>query len=254
MINRGAARQTIFHDDRDRVEFERLLGVAHERFGIIVHAYCLMGNHYHLLVECPNGGLSAAMHVIGSTYVRHVNERQGRDGPLFRDRFTALGVRDDAYLMRLVRYIHRNPLAFCEPDELWRYRWSSLRVYLGARRTPSWMRRDLVLDLLGGVSGFEAFVLGDDAAGPAIPVGEWNVAISLMIDEQLGDRARKSSPRTIALLVADRLGDQRGAELLEGLGIASDSARRMALSRARRQAREVDGVTSAVDGVLRLVA
>ncbi|MEJ7800860.1 MAG: transposase, partial [Ilumatobacter sp.] len=58
VANRGVDRTTIFHDDRDRLEFERLLGVAHDRFGVVVDAYCWMTNHYHLVMECPDGGLS----------------------------------------------------------------------------------------------------------------------------------------------------------------------------------------------------
>jgi REP-associated tyrosine transposase len=65
IVNRGAARADIFLCDRDRVEFGRLLGVVHERHAVVVHAYCLMGNHYHLLIEVPSGEMSEAMHHLG---------------------------------------------------------------------------------------------------------------------------------------------------------------------------------------------
>src|SRR5690606_33891064 len=128
----------------DRVEFLRLLGVVHERFGVNIHAYTLMTNHYHLVIECPNGGLTVAMHLLGSVFVRHVNERAGRDGPLFKDRYYAKRVETDDYVIRLVNYVHQNPLAMMSEEQLLGYRWSSLRVYSGDRRRPDWLRTDMV--------------------------------------------------------------------------------------------------------------
>ena len=253
VVNRGVARQPIFSDDRDRVEFLRLLGVANERFGVRVHAYCLMTNHYHLFLHCPEGGISEAMHLVGSVYVRHTNERQGRDGPLFTDRFYAKPVTEDAYLLRLVRYIHRNPLAFLPPGRLREFRWSSLRTYLGDRRAPEWLDVETVLGMFGGRETFAACMF--DAHEVPSPTGAaaWCGAIELMIDEHLGDRARQGATRTVVALLIDRLdGDQR-EHLDAAMSFPSDAARRAALSRARRQAREHPELELVVQGVLDLL-
>lgn len=253
VVNRGVAQQTIFFDDRDRLEFLRLLGVAHERFGTRIHAYCLMTNHYHLLIECPEGRISEAMHVVGSVYVRHANERVGRDGPLFTDRFYAKPVTNDAYLLRLVAYIHRNPLAFVPPDRLRGYRWSSLRSYLGDRRVPAWLETETVLSMSGGVDAFAEHTLGDTR--PDGPFGDeaWCGAIELMIDEHLGDRAKQGAVRTVLALLIDRLDGAQREQLDAAMGFPSDAARRTALSRARRQAREHPELDLVVDGVVDLL-
>ena len=83
----------MFFADEDRIEFGRVLGEIHERFGVETLAYCLVPNHYHLLLRCPDGGLSAAMQHLGSTFTRRMNDRAGRDGPLFRGRFHAISRR-----------------------------------------------------------------------------------------------------------------------------------------------------------------
>ena len=253
VVNRGGSRRPIFLDDRDRVEFLRLLDVVHERFGVRVHAYCLMTNHYHLFVECPDGGISDAMHLIGSVYVRHANERAGRDGPLFTDRFYAKPVTEDAYVLRLVRYIHQNPLAFLPPDRLRDYRWSSLRAYLGDRRVPRWLDVDTVLTMFGGPTSFADCMLGTRAIAPPSSPDAWCGAIGLMIDEQLRDRARQGAVRTVLALLIDRLdGDQR-EQLDAAMRFPSDAARRTALSRARRQAREHPELERVVEGVVDLL-
>lgn len=253
VVNRGVARQPIFFDDRDRVEFLRLLGVASERFGVRVHAYCLMTNHYHLFVECPDGNISEAMHLVGSVFVRHTNERQGRDGPLFTDRFYAKPVADEAYVLRLVRYIHRNPAAFLPPDRLRGYRWSSLRIFLGDRRAPDWFAKDTVLGMFGGVERFAACMFGEAALpSPADPEA-WRAAIDLMLDEHLGERARQGAARTVMTLLVDRLDGEERALLDAAMRFPSDAARRSASSRARRRARVHPELELVAKGVLDLL-
>jgi len=255
VLNRGVARQTIFFDDRDRVEFERLLGIAHERFGLVVHSYCLMTNHYHLLVELPDGGLSESMHLLGSTFVRHVNERQGRDGPLFRSRFAAKPVADDDYAIRLVRYIHRNPLAFLDAAGLRRYRWSSLRTFLGDRTRPTWMSLDRVLDLVGGIEGFDRLVLGtDDNAAPPLDVRLWPDVIDLVVDSAIDESSRQSAARTLTILLLDHIDQGRRSELASLLDFPTPQAERSARSRARRRVRDHTEFQRAVSEVLQLVA
>ena len=139
-MNRGAARQATFFGDEDRVEFGRLLGVGHERFDVSVHAYCLLDNHYHLVVNCPSGRLSEFMQYLGSVLTRHVNDRVDRDGPLYRGRFRSIPVTTDRQLLASVRYVHRNAVDVHGVDRVDAYRWSSHRTYLGCRPTPRMAR------------------------------------------------------------------------------------------------------------------
>jgi REP element-mobilizing transposase RayT len=252
VINRGAAHQTIFFEERDRADFERLLGIAHERFGLRVHSYCLMTNHYHLLVDVPCGGLSPAMQLIGSNFVRHVNERQGRDGPLFHDRFYSKLVTDDAYLTTVVRYIHRNPLAFIDERDLRRYRHSSLRSFLGDRRPPPWMETRRVLDLIGGVDAFERLVMGHEVDTPTLSVALLPDLIDLVLDEMLDERAGPHVPRTVLVLLSDRLDGCDRNELLDTLAFPTPQAQRAALSRARRRGRDDPDLVAIVERVLLL--
>ncbi|NND75914.1 MAG: hypothetical protein HKN44_12990 [Ilumatobacter sp.] len=162
VMNRGVDRQRVFFDDSDRVDFLRLLGVAHERHGIETHGYCLMGNHFHLLLRCPSGQLSEGMKGLTSTYTRHVNDRVGRDGPLFRGRFRSRLILEPADIVGVVRYIHRNPLDIVGVDRCDRYRWSSHRDYLGHRDAKSWLRTAEILGFFNDDRGiFAAFVTGD---------------------------------------------------------------------------------------------
>jgi putative transposase len=252
VVNRGVSRQTIFFDDRDRLEFERLLGLAHERFGIVVHSYCWMTNHYHLLIECPNGGLSDSMHLVGSSYVRHVNDRIGRDGPLFRSRYFAKPVTSDDYLLRLVRYIHRNPVAIVGQDHLVDYRWSSLRAHLGFRRTPAWLNSDVVTELCGGSDALRRLVEEpDDRFGPLRP-DELLAAIDLLIDENELASSRSQADRTVATLLLDRLDLVACSELSRRLAFPTKQAEYAARSRARRRAQDHPELADVVDAVINL--
>ncbi len=255
VVNRGAARQDIFRSDRDRVEFERLLGIAHERLGVRVHAYALMTNHFHLLLECPDGGLSKAMHLVGSVYVRHHNQRLGRDGPLFRDRFFARSVVSDEYFQRLVRYIHRNPVPITGEAGLTGYRWSSLRAYLGARTEPPWLRTDLVLEMFGGRENVLRSATGSVAAltPPVRAPDDIRAAVDLLLDEfAMGDAAMVD--RTVCTLLLDRLNGEVAETLVGDRGERGAAAARNARSRARRRAAHLPELMSVVDEVAALVA
>lgn len=143
VMNRGRRRETIFPAVEDRLDFLHLLGVAAERYDLQVNAYCLMGNHYHLLVHTPDGGLSRAMKHIDGVFAQRFNRRHEADGPLFRDRFRSKLVDSDNYLSSVCRYIHRNPLALTEPADLPTYEWSSYFDFLKPPRArPQWLFSD----------------------------------------------------------------------------------------------------------------
>jgi REP element-mobilizing transposase RayT len=149
-MNRGVDHGRVFFDDSDRIEMGSRFADIHDRFGVVVLAYCLMDNHYHCVLQCPNGGLSEAMQRLGSLYTRHVNDRLGRDGPLFRGRFASRQIADGPYLLAACRYVHRNPLVIEGIDDPADYRWSSHRTYLGLRPTPPWLRQQPALRVAMG--------------------------------------------------------------------------------------------------------
>ena len=115
VMNRGLARQTVFHDSDCYGAFLDGLADANDRFNLKIHAYCLMGNHYHLLVHTPLGNLSRAMRHINGVYTQRYNRMLGRDGPLFRGRYKAILVDADRYLLSVSRYIHRNSIEMRKP-------------------------------------------------------------------------------------------------------------------------------------------
>lgn len=150
VMNRGAGRQEVFASDSQRERFLELLCDLAERFGIETHAYCLMGNHYHLLVQTPLGNLGRGMRHLNGVYTQFFNREQRRDGALFRGRYKAILVDADEYLLHLTSYIHRNPIEAGMVDQLEDYRWSSYPAYTGRTAAPVWLRRDMVYSMLGG--------------------------------------------------------------------------------------------------------
>ena len=132
IMNRGVARTSIFADDADRRSLLLEAAQAFSANAIELHAFCLMGNHYHLLVRSLDGRLPTAMQRWSSRYTYAFNRRHGRDGPLFRGRYASIGIASDAHLLQALRYIHLNPVETggCVKAEDWP--WSSARGYFAA--------------------------------------------------------------------------------------------------------------------------
>lgn len=153
VMARGASRQLIFEDDTDRQAFLSLLSTGCRESGIGLLAYVLMDNHVHLLVEGSLENLSVCMKKVTGTYASQFNRRHARCGHLFQDRYRSEPIDDEGYLLATVRYIHRNPEAagLAKMEE---WRWSSYREYVDH---ASLIDPTLVLDILGGVSGFVDF-------------------------------------------------------------------------------------------------
>lgn len=149
-MNRGARRQDIFLDKDDRQFFIGLLSGLEKRFDTRVVSYCLMSNHYHLAVRCPEPALSRTMQWLGSNYTRRFNAKRHFDGPMCKSRFRSVEITDDAQLLAVVRYIHRNPLALSSALDLTAYEWSSHGAYVGARDRPSWLETRVPLSFFDG--------------------------------------------------------------------------------------------------------
>ena len=158
VLNRGRRREPTFADDGDCTLFLEVLEATVERFGVQVHAYALMPNHYHLLLRSVRGNLSRAMGHLGGVYTQRANERHGWDGPMFRGRFRSQLIDDETHLRHLLAYLHLNPVAahlVSRPDEP---SWTSHRTYLGLEPVPPFLCTAPLLDDLGGPAGVETFV------------------------------------------------------------------------------------------------
>ena len=158
VMNRGRAKCTIFHGYRWYRAFLTCLEEAHNRFGAQIHAFCLMTNHYHLLVKTPEANLDRIMRHINGVYTQRHNALANTDGPLLRGRYKALVVEQATYWHGLSRYVHRNPIEMNTPlvDCLEAYPWSSYPYYLGLKPAPSWMYMQETL-ALSGVNTYEEY-------------------------------------------------------------------------------------------------
>lgn len=158
VMNRGAGRKAIFRNDADRRYFLKLLQEISDRFAVEIHAFCLMDNHYHLMVHTPEGNLGRAMRHLNGLYTQHHNRKARQDGPLFRGRYKAILVEADAYWTQLSRYVHRNPLEAKAVRTLTAYPWSSYPAYVGKAAHPSWLKTRYILDAIGGARAYRRFV------------------------------------------------------------------------------------------------
>ena len=149
VMNRGLDRQAVFRSDDDRQVFYDCLAAAMPRYGVQVHAWCLLDNHFHLLLFSEGGRLSDAMRFLGGRFTQRINYRDGRDGPIFRGRFTSVAVKSDAHLVQVSRYIHRNPVEAGLVAQPWLWPWSSAQAYLGLVRTPAWLHTEAILEMFG---------------------------------------------------------------------------------------------------------
>jgi REP element-mobilizing transposase RayT len=157
-MNRGVRRRKIFFEDNHCLKFLDVLGEAVERFGVEVHAYSLMPNHYHLLLRIPEGNLSLAMRHINGIYTQWLNTVKKWDGPVFRGRFTSQLVEEEDYLRLLLAYIHLNPLKAHLVRRLDSGAWTSHRAYLGKDSSPSYLTTETMIGLFGDTARLHAFV------------------------------------------------------------------------------------------------
>ena len=130
VMNRGRRAENIFSGKEDYYRFLELLKESSEMWNVRIAAYCLMPNHYHMLIQTADANLSRFMRHVNGVYTQRFNRFHGYDGQLFRGRYKCILVDEDAYLLQLVRYIHRNPLEAGIVDKLDRYEWSSHKGYI----------------------------------------------------------------------------------------------------------------------------
>lgn len=159
VMNRGQGKRDIFHGLSYTNAFFSCLADANEQFGLEVLAYCLMKNHYHLLVRTPRGNLSRCMRHVNGVYTQWHNKLRQTDGALFRGRYKAILVEEDSYLLPVSRYIHRNPIETKMPlvVNLEDYVLSSYQAYINKAIVPGWLNRDFILSVLASTQNFQTY-------------------------------------------------------------------------------------------------
>jgi len=233
VTSRGNAKADIYLDDADRRIFLRILGTTVTRQHWLLHAFCLMGNHYHLLVETPHPNLSRGMHRLNGAYSQCFNRRHQRVGHLLQGRFTAILVERETYLLELARYVPLNPVraGFVISPEDWP--WSSYRPTAGLEPSPSWLTTSAVLERFAGEADraslrFQEFLRdGIKAPGPWSALQGQVFLGSAGFAERMA-RALMPDPVSSEIPRADRLAARPALASLLAAVTAADRSRRNA--------------------------
>ncbi len=146
---RGDRRKTIFTDDVDREYWLQALQLVCKRFNFVVHSYCQMGNHYHLMVETIEGNLAQGMRQLNSLYSQEFNRRHKFVGHVFQGRYKGILVQKENYLLELSRYVVLNPVRACIVDSPGDWPWSSYNATMGNCAAPEWLDVDWLLGQFG---------------------------------------------------------------------------------------------------------
>jgi putative transposase len=149
VIGRGTGGAFLFHDAADRNHFLKLLGRSVGRFRWSCLTYCVLGTHYHLLVETPEPNLDRGMHALLAPYAQGFNRRHGRFGHLVAERYTALPVQGETQTLAVFRYIALNPVlaGLCETPDQWL--WSGYGATIGMRTPPAFLDAERVVSWFG---------------------------------------------------------------------------------------------------------
>jgi putative transposase len=149
VTTRGVRQTLIYRENADRDAFLAILGVVVSRRYWICHAYCLMGNHYHLLVETPDPDIAAGMQLLNGFYAQYFNDRHGERGHVFDRRYASELIETEQHLAASCCYIALNPVraGLCETPAQWE--WSSYLPMVGARPSPEFLTVDWALGLFG---------------------------------------------------------------------------------------------------------
>jgi len=182
ITSRGNRREDIYLDDEDRNAFLQILAQVCDRFNWVCHSYCLMSNHYHLMIETPEANLSQGMRQLNGVYTQSFNRNHGRDGHVFQGRYKAILVQKDSYLLELSRYIVLNPVRAGMVPAVEDWRWSSYHSTVGMAEAPGWLSIDWLLSCFAkskklAMDKYVQFV--SEGKGRASPWGELRKQIYL---------------------------------------------------------------------------
>ena len=256
VINRGNGGEKVFAGTGDKKKFLEYLEKTVKRFSLIIHTYCLMTNHYHLLIETPQANLSVAIQWLNVSYAAYYNRKHRRRGHLFQGRYKAILIDADEYLGQLSRYIHLNPVRAGMVTAAERYPWSSYPAFIRKVKVPAWLETGWLLEYFGKkkkaairnyrnfVDGINAKTLedpGKDVVGGVIlgdtDFVEWvrETFLSEMEDEkeipQLTELKPKPSLKRILQAVRDEIGCSEEDILVRGR--KKNKAREIAIYLAR---------------------
>ena len=189
VTSRGNDRERIFFTDTDREAFLELLGDVTERFSWIFHAYCLMTNHFHLVVETPNANLSRGMRHINGIFTQRINRLNGRSGHLLQGRFKSILVEKDSHLLELARYVVLNPvrakMVRSAKDWKWSYRATAGQTEVPGFLTTEWLLSQFDPDLSRAQKAYRRFVRQGYDVEIWSELRHGNVLGSEAFDEQL---------------------------------------------------------------------
>lgn len=150
---RGDRGDPIYEDEEDRVRFLEILGEVVNRFGWICYAYCLMIDHYHLIVETPRANLAKGMRHLNGVYTQYSNRRHGQGGHLFQGRYKAVLVDKKLYFLDLIRHVELNPVRIGLAQEPGEWPWTSFNTVMGRTKGPAWLNIDRVLEQFAAQRG-----------------------------------------------------------------------------------------------------
>ncbi|UTF59277.1 transposase [Gilvimarinus sp. DA14] len=145
VTSRGDGREDIYLNDEDRAVWLEVLGEVCNRYNWVCHAYCLMSNHYHILIETPESNLSVGMRQLNGVYTQRFNRLHSRVGHVFQGRYKAILVDKESYLLELARYIVLNPVRARMVRKAQQWRWSSYRATAGFEPVKPWLNVDWLL-------------------------------------------------------------------------------------------------------------
>jgi putative transposase len=188
---RGNAHAMIFLNDEDRALFMETVEKVIARFGWICHAYCLMSNHYHLLIETPSPNLSRGMQLLNGVYTQSFNRRHKRSGHVFQGRFKAILVEKESHLLELARYVALNPVRAGLARSAKDWAWSSYRATAGLGAVPGFLTTDWILSRFSedrslAVKRYRSFV----SEGSGVDVWAGLRAGSLLGTDAFAERVR----------------------------------------------------------------
>lgn len=234
VTSRGDRREDIFFGEADRLAWLDILGGVCKRFNWACHAWCQMDNHYHVVVETPEGNLSQGMRQLNGVYTQYVNRTYDRVGHVFQGRYKAILVERDAYLLELSRYVVLNPVRakMVKRPELWA--WSSYRSMIGQADRPEWLQTDWVLGQFGARRNrarekYVDFVL----AGVGLPSVWDNVRSQIYLgSEAFAERLRKQAPKDTDLGEIPRIQRRAVAKPLSSFVKAAQGNRDAAIALA----------------------
>ncbi len=149
VTSRGDRREAIYFSDADRVAWLEIFGQVCSRFNWVCHAYCQMSNHYHLVIETPEGNLAQGMRQLNGVYTQYVNRTHSRVGHVFQGRYKAVLVEKESYLLELARYVVLNPVRAGMVNDVGDWAWSSYPAMLGQFEPPDWLQTGWLLGQFG---------------------------------------------------------------------------------------------------------